>query len=123
MTAKYVFRSQTVDNSTVEEVSGSFRGPTRVSYCSSICDLVADLVEGAGLDGASAADRPLHPYPPWLMERAEVEVEVAGLTRDQSPSLQACITNELLERHVISVLIRLLYGRVLGAQTFTLLSL
>ena len=29
------------------------------------------------------------------MER--VEVEVAGLTRDQSPSLQACITNELLE--------------------------
>ena len=64
MTAKYVFRSQTVDNSTVEEVSGSFRGPTRVSYCSSICDLVADLVEGAGLHGASAADRPLHPYPP-----------------------------------------------------------
>ena len=99
MTAKYVFRSQTVDNSTVEEVSGSFRGPTRVSYCSSICDLVADLVEGAGLDGASAADRPLHPYPPWLMERAEVEVEVAGLTRDQSPSLQACITNELLENN------------------------
>ena len=97
MTAKYVFRSQTVDNSTVEEVSGSFRGPTRVSYCSSICDLVADLVEGAGLDGASAAHRPLHPYPPWLMERAEVEAEVAGLTRDQSPSLQACITNELLE--------------------------
>ena len=84
MTAKYVFRSQTVDNSTVEEVSGSFRGPTRVSYCCSICDLVADLVEGAGLDGASAADRPLHPCPPppppppRLMERAEVEVEVAG---------------------------------------------
>ena len=66
MTAKYVFRSQTVDNSTVEEMSGSFRGPTRVSYCSSICDLVADLVEGAGLDGASAADRPLHPYTPPL---------------------------------------------------------
>ena len=52
MTAKYVFCSQTVDNSTVEEVNGSFRGPTHVSYCSSICDLVADLVEGAGLDGA-----------------------------------------------------------------------
>ena len=64
MTAKYVFRSQTVDHSTVEEVSASFRGPTRVPYCSSICDLVADLVEGAGLDGVSAADRPLHPYPP-----------------------------------------------------------
>ena len=98
MTAKYVFRSQTVDNSTVEEVSGSFRGPTRVSYCSSICDLVADLVEGAGLDGASAADRPLHPYRPWLMERAEVKV--AGPTRDQSPSLQACVTNELLEINI-----------------------
>ena len=63
--AKYVFRSQTVDYSTVEEVSGSFgRGPTLVPCCSSICDLVADLVEGAGLDGASAADRLLHPYSP-----------------------------------------------------------
>ena len=63
----------------------------------SICYLVADLVEGVGLNGASAADRPLHPYPRWLMERAAVGVEVAGLTRDQSPPLQACITNELLE--------------------------
>ena len=117
MTAKYVFRSQTVDNSTVEEVSGSFRGPTRVSYCSSICDLVADLVEGAGLDGASAADRPLHPYPPppppRLMERAEVEVEVAGLTRDQSPSLQACITNELLEKNYSQFLQMFTDGSVL----------
>ena len=78
MTAKYVFRSQTVDNSTVEEVSGSFRGPTRVSYCSSICDLVTDLVEGARLDGALAANRPLHPYPPWLMERVEVAGSEVG---------------------------------------------
>ena len=52
-------------------------------------------MEEAGLDSASAADRPFHPYPRWLMERAAVEV--AGLTRDQSPPLQACITNELLE--------------------------
>ena len=63
MAAKYVLGSQTVDNSTVEEVRGSFRGRTRVPYCSCICDQVADLVEGAGLDGASAADRPLHPNP------------------------------------------------------------
>ena len=42
---------------------------------------------------------PPPPPPPRLMERAEVEVEVAGLKRDQSPSLQACITNNLLENN------------------------
>ena len=85
MTAKYVFRSQTVDNSNVEEMSGSFRGPTRVSYCSSICDLVADLVEGAGLDGASAADRPLHPPPPPPPPPADGKGGGGGGGTDEGP--------------------------------------
>ena len=85
MTAKYVFRSQTVENFTVEEVSGSFRGPTRVSYCSSICDLVADVVEGAGLDGASAADRPLHPYPPPPPPPADGKGGGGGGGTDEGP--------------------------------------
>ena len=37
------------------------------------------------------------PPPPPPKERVEVEMEVAGLMRDQSPSLQACINNEQLE--------------------------
>ena len=70
--AKYIFRSKTVENSTIEEVVGSFPGPAQVRFCSSICDLVVNLVRGAGVEGAWVAERPLHPCPPWLMERAEV---------------------------------------------------
>ena len=65
MTAKYVFRSQTVDNSTVEEVSGVLPRPPPVSpTVPPSATWSADLVEGARLDGASAANRPLHPYYP-----------------------------------------------------------
>ena len=85
--AKYVFRSQTVENSTAEEVTESFRGPSSLSHCSSLYGLVRDLVEGAGLDGVRVAGRPIHPYPPWLMERASVAVGVAGLGRGDDPSV------------------------------------
>ena len=62
--SKYVFRCQTVDNSTVDEITATFRNPSRLQCYSSICDLVCDLVRRAGLDGVEVATRPLHPYPP-----------------------------------------------------------
>ncbi len=97
--AKYIYRCQTIENSTVEEVAGSFRGPARVRFCSSIYDLVVDLLRGAGVEGTSVAERPLHPYPPWLMERAEVHVDMGGLRRDQSPLLQASLASDYLEKN------------------------
>ena len=69
--AKYKFCCQTVTNSTVHEVEEFFRGPAQVRFCS-ICDSIRDLVRGAGVDGARVAERPIHPYPPWLLERANV---------------------------------------------------
>ena len=63
--SKYVFRCQTVDNSTVDEITATFRNPSRLQSYSSTCD----LVRRAGLEGVGVATRPMHPYPPWLLER------------------------------------------------------
>ena len=62
--SKYVFRCQTVDNSTVDEITATFQNPSRLQSYSSICDLVCDLVRSAGLDGVEVATKPMHPYPP-----------------------------------------------------------
>ena len=95
--SKYVFRCQTVDNSTVDEITATFRKPSRLQSYSSICDLVCDLVRSAGLDGVEVATRPMHPYPPWLLERAHVEVDMEGLKKDQNPVVLAVTARLCLE--------------------------
>ena len=95
--SKYVFRCQTVDNSTVDEITATFRNPSRLQSYSSICDLVSDLVRSAGLDGVEVATRPMHPYPPWLMERAHVEVDIERLKKDQNPLVLAATARLCLE--------------------------
>ena len=96
--SKYVFRCQTVDNSTVDEITATFRKlPSRLQSYSSICDLVCDLVRSAGLDGVEVATRPMHPYPPWLLERAHVEVDMEGLMMDQNPLVLAVTAGLCLE--------------------------
>ena len=95
--AKYVFRSQTVEISTVEEVTESLRGPSSLPHCSTLYGFVRDLVKGAGLDGVRVAGRPIHPYPPWLMERASVATGMAGLGRDDDPNVLLYRVREHLE--------------------------
>ena len=96
--SKYVFRCQTVDNSTVDEITATFRKlPSRLQSYSSICDLVCNLVRSAGLDGVEVATRPMHPYPPWLLERAHVEVDMEGLMKDQNPLVLAVTARLCLE--------------------------
>ena len=96
--SKYVFRCQTVDNSTDDEITATFRKlPSRLQSYSSICDLVCDLVRSAGLDGVEVATRPMHPYPPWLLERAHVEVDMEGLMKDQNPLVLAVTARLCLE--------------------------
>ena len=95
--SKYVFRCQTVDNSTVDEITATFRKPSRLQSYSSICDLVCDLVRSAGLDGVEVATRPMPPYPPWLLERAHVEVDMEGLKKDQNPLVLAVTARLCLE--------------------------
>ena len=95
--SKYVFRCQTVDSSTVDEITGTFRNPSRLQSFSSICDLICDLVRSAGLDVVEVATRPIHPYPPWLLERAHVEVDMEGLKKDQNPLVLAATARLCLE--------------------------
>ena len=95
--SKYVFRCQTVDNSTIDEITATFRNPSQLQSYSSICDLVCDLVRSAGLDGVEVATRPMHPYPPWLLERAHVEVDMEGLKKDQNPLVLAVTSRLCLE--------------------------
>ena len=76
--AKYQFRSQTTDNSTGVEVLGDFGGPATARFCVPFRDFTQDLVRAAGVEGQGAARRPVHPYPPWVVEGARVELEVAG---------------------------------------------
>jgi len=97
--AKYKFRCQTVTNSTVHEVEESFRGPAQGRLCSSICDSIRDLVRGAGVDGARVAVRPIHPYPPWLLERANVQVGMGNLRKEENPLVAQFVANEFLERN------------------------
>ena len=91
--SKYVFRFQTVDNSTVDEITTTFRNPSRLQSYSSICDLVCDLVGSAGLDSFEADAF----YPPWLLERAHVEVDMEGLKKDQNPLVLAVTARLCLE--------------------------
>ena len=97
--AKYKFRCQTVSDSTAQEVEESFRGPAQGRLCSSICDSIRDLVRGAGVDGARVAERPIHPYPPWLMERANVQVGMGNLRKEENPLVAQFVANEFLERN------------------------
>ena len=97
--AKYKFRCQTVTNSTVQEAEESFRGPDQGRLCSSISDLIRDLVREAGVDGARVAERPIHPYPPWLLERANVQVGMGNLRKEENPLVAQFLANEFLERN------------------------
>ena len=96
--AKYKFRCQTVTNSTAQEVEESFRGSDQGRLCSSISDSIRDLVRGAGVDGARVAERSIHPYPPWLMERAN-GVGMGNLRKEENPLVGQFVANEFLERN------------------------
>ena len=76
--SKYQFQSQTTDNSTGVEVLGDFGGPATAWFCVPFRDFTQDLVRAAGVEGQRIARRLIHPYPPWIVEGARVELEVAG---------------------------------------------
>ena len=94
--SKYQFRSQTTDNSTGVEVLGDFGGPATARFCVSFHDFTQDLVRAAGVEGQGAARRPIHPYPPWVVEGARVELEVAGLRKSDNPLILQATARELI---------------------------
>ena len=94
--AKYQFRSQTTDNSTDVEVLGDFGGPATARFCVPFRDFTRDLVRAAGVEGQRAARWPVHPYPPWVVEGARVELEMAGLRKSDNPLILQAAARELI---------------------------
>ena len=94
--SKYQFRSQTTDNSTGVEVLGDFGGPATARFCVPFRDFTQDLVRAAGVEGQVAARRPIHPYPPWVVEGTRVESEVAGLRKSDNPLILQATARELI---------------------------
>ena len=94
--SKYQFRSQTTDNSTGVEVLGDFGGPATARFCVPFRDFTQDLVRAAGVEGQRATRRPVHPYPPWVVEGARVELEVAGLRKSDNPLIIQAAARELI---------------------------
>ena len=71
--------------------------PHKQLVCETKHETIPDLVRSAGLDGVEVATRPMHPYPPWLLERAHVEVDMEGLKKDQNPLVLAVTARLCLE--------------------------
>ena len=70
--SNYQFRSQTTDNSTGVEVLGDFGGPAtaRPLPGSAFPSATSPRTRFGrrGVEGQRAARRPVHPYPPWVVE-------------------------------------------------------
>ena len=96
---KYIFRAQTVANSTKEAVLGAFGGPASVRFCVPLREFVQDLVQAAGVEGGGVAQRPIHPYPPWIMERAQIELGMAGLRKSDNPLYISMKANEFISNN------------------------
>ena len=94
--SKYQFRSQTTDNSTGVEVLDDFGGPATARFCVPFRDFTRDSVRAAGVEGQGAARRPIHAYPPWVVEGARVELEVAGLRKSDNPLILQATARELI---------------------------
>ena len=94
--SKYQFRSQTTDNSTGVEVLGDFGGPATARFCIPFRDFTQDLVRAAGVEGQRAARRQIHPYPPWVVEGARVELEMAGLRKSDNPLILQVTARQLI---------------------------
>ena len=51
------------------------------------------------MDGAQVAERPIHSYPPWLLERANgVQVGMGNLRKEDNPLEVQYFANEFLEK-------------------------
>ena len=45
------------------------------------------------------AGRPLHPYPPWVVERARIELGMAGLRKSESPLYISLVAREYITKN------------------------
>ena len=80
----------------IQRVLNDFGGPATARFCVPFRDFTRDFVRAAGVEGQRAARRPIHPYPPWVVEGARVESEVAGLRKSDNPLILQATARELI---------------------------
>ena len=97
MCAKYTLRAQTVPNSIGEELSSQFPKRGKLSGQASIHSQTLDLKVTAGVDNAEVATRPKHPYPPWMLERPRVNLDMAGISKSDNPLYSLTIAREFIQ--------------------------
>ena len=85
-------------NSVQEEVVGAFGGPAEVRFCVPFRDFVQDLIQAAGVEGCGVAQQPIHPYPPWVVKEARIELEMAGLRKVDDPHYTHTVCREEIDK-------------------------
>ena len=83
--ATYIFRAQTVPNSIGPELKDRIPTLKKMIGVQSIQAYTKELVAAAGVENTEPATRPKHPYPPWILERPSVNLDMAGLRKSDNP--------------------------------------
>ena len=94
--ANYLFRHKTVSNSTnIEELERetNYRNAPKKSL---LKDFTRPLLTQANLDVHEVATIPLHPYPPWTLERPVIFSSIPGVDKSY-PLLANILTREHIE--------------------------
>ena len=87
-----------------EEVLGAFGGPAKIRFCVPLRDFALDLIQAAEVGENGVAGRPLHPYPLWVVERAWIELGMAGLRKSESPLYLNLIAREFITKNYVHFL-------------------
>jgi len=94
--AKYTFRAMTVPNSTSCELETEFYGSVNHTGYVPFADHVKELITAAKVDENKVAPRRLHPYPPWVTERANIQLSLEGLSKKDNPLLSQTVSSEFI---------------------------
>jgi ribonuclease HI len=115
--AGYSFRCQTIPNSTdLSELENedATRGLRPAPKGTLLRYFTSPLIDEAGVAGLSAAPRPLHPYPPWILQRPVVVTDVGGARRIDSLAFLGTLTKEHIEQNYKNSLQIFTDGSVMG---------
>jgi len=96
--AQCAFRATKVPNSTTRELTDAgFYGTVNHTGTIPYGEHVKEVITAAKVEGTRVAPNSAHPYPPWVMERANIVLGLDGLTKKDSPLLAKTVAMEYIE--------------------------
>jgi ribonuclease HI len=94
--ASYIFRCQSVQNSTsLEDLSMPKRAKRQQE--TAVTDFVAELVAGTELQDVKVAERKQHSSPPWNILSQPIHVNLGDITKQDNPTVTGAIANEIID--------------------------